>query len=241
VVVEDEQELGVGEERRELVGLLVAEELVDGVAGPVLAAGALALDHGQRDAVDEEHEVEPAGFAAVLRRDLHLGGDVPEVARRLLPIDVAQGKTFPVAGDFLLEALAEHEQVEDAVVGSQQAVVERGGEDVDGGAEVVFGERLGLALEVDRVEPAELGEEDGFEQDAVGPVAARGVQLDRTQVGVAELHEQARRRNLGGVVFEVGGRREAHGADEGGGGGGVRQTCGHTTNLPLGRRTEVGN
>ena len=91
----------------------------------LVEVGSLALDDGERDAVDEQDDVGPAGLVAAGPLDGELLGDVEDVVPRFVPVDVAEREALGVALDRLGEALAQGEQVVELLVGPDEPVVER--------------------------------------------------------------------------------------------------------------------
>ena len=76
-----------GEQPRDLVSILVAQLLADPLIGR--NGGRLHLDHDQRNAVDEQHDVGPAGIGGALALHRELGRQMEDVVRWGIPIDEA--------------------------------------------------------------------------------------------------------------------------------------------------------
>ena len=87
--------------------------------------GALALDDHQRDAVDEQHQVGTARLVAARLFDGILLADLIAVALGMGPVDVAERVALGIAVDCLGQGRAEGQQLIDALVGRQQALLER--------------------------------------------------------------------------------------------------------------------
>ncbi len=106
--------------------VLVADHLADRLDHRLVAAqvevGALALDHHQRDAVDEQHQVGPAGGVAALPLDAIFLGDMVDVALGVLPVDIVQRVALAVAIDGLGQAGAQGQQLVDPLAGELQAL-----------------------------------------------------------------------------------------------------------------------
>jgi len=120
VPVHSDQQLGEVEKLRDVVLVLVADQL----AVRLLQAFGrpFVLDHQDRDAVHERDDIAALGLARRCPLDRELCGDVEDVVRWPLPIDVAERVALRVAVDGLRDGRAEDERVVDVLVRSAQTL-----------------------------------------------------------------------------------------------------------------------
>src|SRR5436190_11612807 len=109
-----------------LVFALIPKLLTDGLLERILPAyvpGTFALDHCERYAVDEQHEIRPTGFGGSRRLHGELVGDVVNVALWSRPVHEPKGVAFGVPIDGLWQRLAKTHQIPHLLIGSQQPVI----------------------------------------------------------------------------------------------------------------------
>jgi len=214
VLADGEQHLGEGEEVRDLVVPLIADRLGDRLDDRALAApfevGALALDRGEGDAVDEEDDIGAAGLRASATLDRELVGDVVDVVGGVLPVDVADRVAAGVAVDRLRQADAEGQEVVQRLACPHQPVVGVLFQAADGSLDGIFGEVVGAALAADAVECAKLLRQHIIEDDVARATAAQGQGLVGAEVAVAEADQELEGGDLRDQRLAEGGGR-AHG------------------------------
>jgi len=115
--------LRIKEKTGDLVLLLVADMLANGLAYRVLHVGPLALNDHQRNPVDEEHDVGSAGLVGATALNHKLLSYVIGVILGMLPIDIIKLKALSVSFDRLLQALSHTQQVVRFLVSWQQAII----------------------------------------------------------------------------------------------------------------------
>jgi hypothetical protein len=156
-----------------LVG--VAAQLVHRVGQRLGHRGALALDHHQRDAVHQQHEVgHDEGLAAVMARravDPVLVDHRELVALGVLPVDVVEGlAAAAVPAGQAFDRDAGEQQLGGGAVGLDQPVGGDAGDGADGLGDALIVEP-GLALV--QVQRVELAAQRGFLDD-LGEAGAAG-------------------------------------------------------------------
>lgn len=183
-----------------LVPKLLRNRLLD----RVLHVGPLALDHGERNPVDEQHDVGAAGVVAAGPLDDVFLRDVKDVVRKVVPVDVVERKALHVAADRLLQALAPQQQLIDFLVPADQTVEGELLQGLDGRLDVPLRELELLPLVADRVDLPQLLFQDSVKQDGTQSSASQPHRFILGQVPVAEVLQQLERRHLRDVVFSKG-------------------------------------
>ena len=200
-----QQQLRGDKEVGDLVLALVDAELFDAeghrLFAVVVQVGALALDHGEGDAVDEEHDIGAAGGVAAALLDGELVGDVVDVTFGVLPVDIVEAEALAVAVDRLGEARAQRQQLIDAGVGEQQALEGIVHQAFDRLADIGVAEGMAPALELDLVMRPQPRFQDAGEDDILLLAPAQRQRLVRREVLPAHVDQQLQGGKLGADFF----------------------------------------
>ncbi|GAL97020.1 hypothetical protein ATR1_057c0005 [Acetobacter tropicalis] len=120
-----QQKLAVGKELGDFILALVAQGLgnsgVHGRAFARLTIGALGLDDGQRNPVDEADDVRPAGLRQIRTQNAVFFGEGKAVIFRVLPVDEGDGRVGLAAVNELGNGNAEQQMRGHLVIGIAQA------------------------------------------------------------------------------------------------------------------------
>ena len=185
-----EEQLCVVEETGDLVLLLIADVLADGLTDGVLHVRPLALDDDQGDPVHEKHDVGPARLVAAAALDDEFLGHVEDVVVGALPIDVVELKAPGVPLDGLRQALPHAEEVIDLLVGRQKAVLHDVLQGLHRSQDVALAEGILAAPEADGIQLAELVRQDLVEDDTAQPIAAGLGGFPRGEILVAQVLQE---------------------------------------------------
>ena len=90
VLVGADHQLCIGKQCRDVLVALVADHLRHRLRH--LGVGRFALDHRERDAIDEQHDIRPCRFVAAGAFHREFSGDVIGVVLRVFPVDVVEGE-----------------------------------------------------------------------------------------------------------------------------------------------------
>jgi len=202
---EGQEELGIGEQVGDLIGLLVAQGLADRLGDGLLAlqieVRALALDHDEGDTVDEEGDIGAARAVAAALFDQELIGDVIDIVLGVAPIDVVEAEALAIAVDGLRHAGPEGEHLIEAGVGDHEALQRLVEEATEGLADTGVGESVVATLERDRVVGAQPGLQDAGEDNILLLATTEGEGLGGSEVLPAQIDEQLQRGDLGANDF----------------------------------------
>ena len=141
--------------------LLVADILLHGLLHADLWG--LALDHGEGDAVDEQHNIRAGVVELVPAVHREFLCDMKQVVLRVRPVDVVQveAEGFPLAHGFRV-ALSQQKGIIDLFTGTHQAIGEGLVQILHSPLNVGSGKLVFRAREDIAVEPPELAPEDVF-------------------------------------------------------------------------------
>ncbi|OUJ05708.1 hypothetical protein HK25_05435 [Acetobacter sp. DsW_059] len=120
-----EQKLAVGKKLRNFVLVLVADGLgnpgVHSRAFARLTIGALGLDHGQRNTVNETDNVRPAGLGQIRAQDAEFFREGEAVVVRVLPVNQGDGRVGLAPVNKLGDGNTEQQMRGHLVIGVAQA------------------------------------------------------------------------------------------------------------------------
>ena len=199
-----EQQLRVLEQLRDLLIPLVPELLGNGLVERVFAAEparSLALDHRERNAIDEQHGIRPPGLGRSERLHRELVGHVVDVALRVLPVDELQLEALRVALHRLRHALAEPQQLPHLLVGAHEPVIARIRERTNALPDRRRVELVRLAAILKLVDRRELLLEHGPQHHLAFLAAPQLQRLRRREQLPAQLLQQVQCRQLRHRVF----------------------------------------
>ena len=199
IFVGADHQLGVGEQRRDVLVALVADHLRHRLRH--LGIRRFAFDHREGDAVDEQHDVRPRRLVAARALHRKFGGDVIDVVLRIFPVDVVEREAAHRPFHRLFQRHAQRQQVIDRLIGFQQAVVLDVLQALDGALEVFLAEQVTVALVLDAIDALEAVAQYLFQQHVGEPSAAHCQCLGRRQVAIAEIGQQLQGGDLREVFF----------------------------------------
>ena len=206
--VEGQEKLGEMEEVRDVVFLLVANQLASGLLR--LFRRPLVLGDDEGDPVHERDHIAAAGLDAAGAFDCHFGGHMVDVVGRILPVDVSERVRLRVPADPLGDGRPKDEQVVDFLIRAAKALhlVGPGTEATDGlvgilQVEVVLAAPVGEPVDLEK-----LVGEDVVQKDVAETVPAQGEGLRLGEWGEAEGDQELQGRDLGLVLL---GGIEGHG------------------------------
>ena len=194
VLVGADDQLGIGEQCRDVLITLVADYLRHRLRH--FGFGRFALDHREGNAIDEQHDVRPRRLVAAGALHREFGGDVIDIIFWIFPVDVVECETAHRTFHRLLQRHAQCQQVIDSLVGFQQAVVLHILQPLNRALQVFLAEQVTVALVLDAVDALETVAQHLFHQHIGKSPAAHGQRLRRSQIAIAEISQQLQRGNL---------------------------------------------
>ncbi len=126
-----EQQLRIRKQQRHFIHALIAQLLADALGNHrgihVAGVGALGLDHGDWNAVNETHHIRSPRVRTLCRQDLELVAHFKTVRFRMLPIDDGNGRLMflPIRHE-LGDGDAQVELFIQPLIGSGQAFLQGG-------------------------------------------------------------------------------------------------------------------
>ncbi|GCD67269.1 hypothetical protein NBRC3279_2760 [Acetobacter pasteurianus NBRC 3279] len=203
--VDGQKKLAVGKKLGDFILVLVANALGNASlhrrAFARLTIGALGLDHGQWNAVDEADNVRPAGLGQIRAQDAEFLGEGKAVVLRVLPVDQSDGRVGLVPVDELGNGNAEQQMRGHLVIGIAQTGDEVRMRDVgDQCVDGLIGQAVLLAFK--REAPFfQFRPQEGVQHHGALPVAPQGECFGWGQEPPAECAEQGQCGQFGAVFF----------------------------------------